>query len=110
MKTRSYAFRPSGDRDGAAKPAGGDWHSKQDRSDQPKRDAAGETLPERRLRQKTEGAAAMAEHIARNNAIDQRTERLRALRLAREQAEQVAAEAAAAKPKAPKKKVRRSIS
>jgi hypothetical protein len=85
---------------------------RQDPDSNQKRDAAGETLPERRLRQKTEGAAAMAEHIARNHAIDERTERLRALRLAREQAEQAEAaqtDKAEKAPKTAKKKIRRAV-
>ncbi len=48
-----------------------------------------------------EGAQAMAEHLASVKAVDERTVRLRALRLAKEAAD---AEAKAAAPPAPKRK------
>jgi hypothetical protein len=50
-----------------------------------------ETLTEKRNRFITEGRLAMAEHAARTVAIDKNTQRLRALRLAKEAADREAA-------------------
>ncbi|KAB1076092.1 hypothetical protein [Methylobacterium planeticum] len=63
-----------------------------------------EERAERAERMAKEGAEAMAEHHAQAKAVDERTARLRALRLAKEAAE---AEAKAAAPApAPKKRKR----
>lgn len=63
---------------------------------------------ERADRMAKEGAQAMAEHHASIRAMDERTVRLRALRLAKEAADQEtkAAEAAAAAAAGPKKRKR----
>jgi hypothetical protein len=52
--------------------------------------AAVETPVEKRNRQMAEGKVAMAEHAARAVAIDRNTQRLRALRLAKELADREA--------------------
>ena len=57
-----------------------------------------ETLVERRLRQAVEGRAAVAELHEKNKQIDERTARLRALRLKKE------AEEAAMNPKSRKRR------
>ena len=61
-----------------------------------------EERAERAERMAREGAQAMAEHVAAVKAVDDRTVRLKALRLAKE-AEDAAAKAAAPPP-APKRK------
>ncbi|KQP82572.1 MULTISPECIES: hypothetical protein [unclassified Methylobacterium] len=61
-----------------------------------------EERAERAERMAKEGAQAMAEHIASVKAVDERTVKLRALRLAKEAAEAEAK--AAAPPAAPKRK------
>lgn len=60
-----------------------------------------EERAERAERMAKEGAEAMAEHLASVKAVDERTVKLRALRLAKEaaDAEAAAAAAAAAPPK-----------
>ncbi|AWN44632.1 hypothetical protein U8607_23330 [Methylobacterium durans] len=60
-----------------------------------------EERAERAQRMAKEGAQAMAEHVAAIKAVDERTVKLRALRLAKEAAD---AEARAAAPPAPKKR------
>ena len=62
---------------------------------------APEPLAKRRARQAQEGRMAMGEHLAMNRAIDERTARLRALRLAKEAAER-ASEARKPASKAPR--------
>lgn len=44
------------------------------------------SLADRRLRSEREARKAMAEHLAQGRAVDERTQKLRALRLAREAA------------------------
>jgi hypothetical protein len=61
-----------------------------------------EERAERAERMAKEGAQAMAEHLAAVKAVDERTVKLRALRLAKEAAEAEAK--AAAPPPAPKRK------
>ncbi|MGU3358785.1 hypothetical protein ACLBWX_00465 [Methylobacterium sp. M6A4_1b] len=61
-----------------------------------------EERAERAERMAKEGAEAMAEHIASVRAVDERTVKLRALRLAKEAADAEAK--AAAPPPAPKRK------
>jgi hypothetical protein len=55
------------------------------------REIGAETLTEKRNRLITEGRLAMAEQAARSAAIDKNTQRLRALRLAKEAADREAA-------------------
>ena len=55
------------------------------------REIGAETFTDKRNRLITEGRLAMAEHAARTAAIDKNTQRLRALRLAKEAADREAA-------------------
>lgn len=64
--------------------------------------ARSEERAERAVRMAREGAEAMADHLAAAKSVDERTARLRAMRLAKE-AEEAAAKAAAPPP-APKRK------
>ncbi|WP_336486679.1 hypothetical protein [Methylobacterium nigriterrae] len=66
--------------------------------------ARAEERAERAERMAKEGAQAMAEHLAAIKAVDERTARLRALRLAKEAADAEAR--AAAPPPAPRKRKR----
>jgi hypothetical protein len=62
-----------------------------------------ETPADKKNRMAAEGKSAMAEHAARNAAVDKNTVRLRALRLAKEAADR-AAELANPTPPKPKRK------